>query len=37
MTDKRATGFYDAKHPEGYWQGMVERRDSALVLAQVQP
>jgi hypothetical protein len=37
MNETRATWFYDAKKPGGYWEGVVERRDSGLVLAQIEP
>jgi len=37
MTEEKATWFYDAKKPCGHWAGVVERRDSSLVLAQIEP
>ncbi len=37
MTEEKATWFYDAKKPCGYWHGVVERRDGRLVLAQMEP
>ncbi len=37
MTEEKATWFYDAKKPCGYWHGVVGRRDGRLVLAQMEP
>jgi len=37
MTEEKATWFYDAKKPCSHWEGVVERRDSGLVLAQIEP
>jgi len=37
MTEEKATWFYDAKKPCGYWHGVVERRAGRLVLAQMEP
>jgi hypothetical protein len=37
MNDTAATWFYDAKKPCGYWHGVVEHRDGAVVLAQMEP
>src|SRR2546425_6619540 len=36
MTEEKATWFYDAKKPCGYWHGVVGRRDGRLVLAQME-
>jgi len=36
MDETRATWFDDAKRPGGYWEGVVERRDTQLVLAQIE-
>ena len=37
MNETRARSFYDAKKPGAYWEGVVERQDSGLVLAQIEP
>jgi uncharacterized protein len=37
MNETRATWFYDAKKPIGYWDGIVERREGQLVLAEIEP
>ncbi len=37
MTEEKATWFYDAKKPCGYWHGVVGRRAGRLVLAQMEP
>ena len=37
MDETRATGFYDAKQPVGYWEGTVRRQDGRLALTDVAP
>lgn len=37
MNETKAVGFYDQKHPHSRWEGVVERRGSQFVLAQVEP
>lgn len=37
MNSTRATWFYDARKPAGYWEGTVEWREGRLVLAEIEP